>query len=188
MIKISNKEFIDSLVGVITRMSPHYQPRNIDAIIDYCIIKINEDNRWVSLKKNPDKYDLAILSLDSDNNLYPLIKELLMGCEEFTQLNISKREWDEGLRNPDENVNHFVFSGRGIPEIKWEYDFIDLDACIRNIVNELFILYDANTNCFLCKYASKNNPLESSECEECKYCICNEKLQLRNNYIFHSNN
>lgn len=121
---ISNKSFIKSVVGVIYRMSPENKPRNIEKIVDY--IK-NHFLEIADYKENSGYCSLGV----EEKDFYKFVHDFMFGCPEFVELNKSQYE----LEHPEKELPQFVAIDR-YTSIKPEYDFIDLDACVRNIVKD----------------------------------------------------
>lgn len=147
---ISNKEFIGCAIGVIYRQAPQHKPRDIDKIVDYIIdyFYLHADPKM----KTQDK-SFSCLEVD-EKDLDTFVRDILFGCQEFKNLNLSQYEVDNGIDVNDEKRDGFVIVD-AYTKIKSYYDFIDLDACVRNIVNTfngLFLLDDFfEEKIFLCK-------------------------------------
>lgn len=176
MISISKRRLIKCCIGVIYEMAPNNNPRNIDKIREYIVDYCN---------KNVEDYSTRI----EDNKLSKFIKDMLFGCVEFTQLNISQDKWDEGMRDPFCKENSgFSFTAvshdkDGVPskiaQSKDYFDFIDLDACVQNITHELDLDEQNDEDCFLCKYAEKYQSMNPSDSETCRTCTCNPNYRFR---------
>jgi hypothetical protein len=108
-------------------MSPYFKPRKIDEIIEYV-------NNYIIERANYKDYTYASLWVDEDK-VYDFIETMLMNCQAFKELNLSQYEIDNGI-GLDDDRKTFEFVGMNI-SIKQEYDFVDLDACIRNIVKDI---------------------------------------------------
>lgn len=132
---ISNKVVIGCVAYCIYRQAPMNKPRNVDKIIEH--IKsyfINECKDKEHYFKCSDGYiSFQIEEKDVDN----FINDMLFASEDFKNLNLSQYEVDNDIKYDDENRGKFAFVSRDT-YIKEYYDFIDLDACIRNICNQLF--------------------------------------------------
>jgi len=130
---ISNRRFIQYTIGVIYRQAPGHKPRNVDKIVDF--IK----NYFVVDCKDKESYfktnDGYVSFRIEEEDLVDFIEECLMSCDDFRNLNLSQDEVDRGISVDDENRDDFVGIDR-YTNIKEYYDFIDLDACIRNIAFE----------------------------------------------------
>lgn len=176
MITLSKRKLVKCCIGVIYQMAPNNNPRNIDKIreyiIDFCTNNIKD-------------YSIKI----EDNKLSKYIKDMLFGCVEFTQLNISQNKWDKDMRDPfcKENSGfNFTTVGHdkdGVPskitQSKDYFDFIDLDACVRNITHEIYLDEQNNKDCFLCKYAKKYLSMEPSDSDICKTCNINPNYTFK---------
>ena len=176
MISITKRRLIKCCIGVIYEMAPGNNPRNIanirQYIVNFCTNNIKD-------------YSIRV----EDNKLFNYIKDMLFGCVEFTQLNISQDKWDKGMRDPfcKENSGFgFVAIGHdkdGVPSKithpKDYFDFIDLDACVQNITREIDLDEQNNEDCFLCKYAKEYQSMEPSDSETCRTCTLNPKYRFK---------
>ncbi len=130
------RNMIKSTTGVITVMAPGYKPRNIQAIVEYIIKYFNEncsdqEGYWKSNKS-------VMFYIDSDN-IYDFVDKMLKGCKEFNELNLSQYEVDRGITVDDSSRPAWVIGGTSTGDhLKEYYDFIDIDACVRNISGELY--------------------------------------------------
>ena len=116
-------DFIESTLGTIYYLAPYHKPRHIDEIVD-SIIENFKAEAECSLRLYYHDVELK--------DLYGFISDILMPIDRFRELNLSQREYDNGIGVDDENRQEFVFTSMytDIPD----YDnFIDLDACIQNI-------------------------------------------------------
>lgn len=179
-IHLTKSCLIKNILGVIYEMAPGCKPRNIDKIHKYVL-------DWCD--KNVKDYITEVNSKD----LNKYLKDMLMACEEFTQLNISQKKWDEGVKDYNDKRN----SGFGVVSVGHnndgspcsiytpeEYcDFIDLDALIPNIASAIICDKQNSEDCFLCKFAGKYGNMEPTDCEECKTCCINPNYKF--NYIPH---
>ena len=176
MISITKRRLIKCCIGVIYEMAPNNNPRNIDKIreyiVDFCTNNITD-------------YSIRI----EDNKLFNYIKDMLFGCVEFTQLNISQDKWDKGMRDPFCKENSgFSFTAVGhdkdgvpskITQSKDYFDFIDLDACVQNITHEIDMDEQNSEDCFLCKYAKEYQSMEPSDSETCRTCTLNPNYKFK---------
>lgn len=162
------------ILGTIYELAPGCKVRNINKIHKYILNWCNE---------NKINYTDIEYSKFED-----YLRDMLMNCLEFRQLNISQKLWDTGVRDYDDERNQgfaistFVSHDKnGDPSYIYtaeEYtDFIDLDACIPNIVSSYINEIQINDDCFLCKFAGKYGNMEPTNCEECKTCLCNPKIK-----------
>lgn len=132
-------------------------PRDIIAAFSYCILKqspytsvtnlveILEDIRKELINigypdENAyfDKYSVHLYLHKSYDDIYKDLEKIRDNVESFKRLNITKFELDKGISdcNDDKRSVKFAVVGRGIINNR-DKDFIDLDACIRNVVNKL---------------------------------------------------
>lgn len=177
MISISKRRLIKCCIGVIYEMAPNNNPRNIDKIREYIVNYCNNNN----IKDYSTRIE--------NNKLSKFIKDMLFGCVEFTQLNISQDKWDKGMRDPFCKENSgFSFTAVGhdkdgvpskIIQSKDYFDFIDLDACVRNITHEIDLDEQNSEDCFLCKYAKEYQSMEPSDSETCRTCTLNPNYRFK---------
>ena len=122
-ISIYLDDFIENTIGVIYYLAPYHKPRHIDEIVDGII-----ENFKVGAKQPLNLYyhDVELKDLSK------FISDILMPIDRFRELNLSQREYDNGIGVDDENRQEFVLTSMytDIPDYD---DFIDLDACIQNI-------------------------------------------------------
>ena len=154
---VSHKTFIQCVAGVIYRMAPDNKPRELDKIVEYI-----KDYFWEHADKQTrgkDKNSFTCVEIE-ENKSYEFIHNCLFGCREFQNLNLSQAEIDKGISVDDESRPKWVIGGASDgSHLKSYYDFIDLDACVRNINN---LLWNEFTNddlfeqkVFLCKKNEK---------------------------------
>ena len=170
---ISNKELIGCVAGIIYRMHPYHNPDNLNVIIDQI------EKYFNSVDKNNNT--LKLIDFKDWNEFEKWIKEFLMNIKEFRQLNISKKLKDAGVDDIDDDRNKgIVFIDRHTCKtIDSRYsDFIDLDACIQNIVHELSVLDESSEDCFLCNYAKEYGSMEPGDHARCKTCSCNPEIKF----------
>lgn len=113
---ISLSDFIDRSVGVMYRLAPNYSPRNISIIVS----KIEE----VFKKDAENVCNSFFYHRVPANEVRKFVEDILMQIDEFQELNLSEEEYKNGVKVTDE-FRH------------GNDDFVDLDACIRNIANML---------------------------------------------------
>ena len=174
-ILLTKRKLVKHILGVIYALAPGNYPRNIDKIHEY-IIKY--------CKENIKDYHTEIDSSELQN----YIKNMMLNCEEFTQLNISQKRWDKGIRNyKDKNNSGFAFTAvghddNGIPctmyTVKEYSDFVDLDAVFQNVSREIIIEEEQDEDCFLCKFAGKYGNMEPTDCKECNTCCINPNYKF----------
>lgn len=124
---VSLNEFIRITMGEIFSIAPGHKPRFINEIRD----KVVEGFKLNCHQVGSDFFYHDIQLKD----LYKFISDILMSIGKFRELNLSQREFDNGVDVDDERRNQFVFTDRysSIPEYD---DFVDLDACIQNIFSQ----------------------------------------------------
>lgn len=169
---ISNKEIIGSVAGVIYKMHPYHNPENINVIITKLIEYFN------TIEGRDDTFKLLDFKDWSDFKKW--IKGFLMEIKEFRQLNISKKLKDAGIDDidNDRNTGFQITTSWTIKTNDSRYsDFIDLDACIQNIVYEVSTLKENDDDCFLCNYAKEYGSTEPGNHARCKTCICNPEIK-----------
>lgn len=120
--------FIGHAVGTIFQGAPYHKPRNIEKIVD--------DIHNYFIKHGIKCMDSYLFDVDQ-NDRYELVKKIMMSSQAFVDLNLSQDEIDRGVKYGDEDRSSFGFCGRDF-KLKEYYDFIDLDACIRNINKSLY--------------------------------------------------
>lgn len=121
---VSLYDFIKYAVGEIYYLAPYHKPRFIEEITDEIIINFKKNCQQIG-----DDFFYHEIAL---KDLYEFISDILMPIDKFRELNLSQREYEQGVSVDDENRGKFQFVDRytSIPD----YDnFIDLDACIQNI-------------------------------------------------------
>lgn len=163
---ITKSKVVKAVASVIYDFAPGNNPRGIIKIMRHVRL-------WCSKNfKDYDKWTKAEINANFTKMLYT--------CKEFTQLNISQALWDNGVRDYNDSKNQGVsFTSVGhdedgepcvITKTKEYYDFVDLDACINNIIREYILDIENNEDCFLCKYAEEYQSFEPSNCEKCRTC------------------
>lgn len=166
-ITVTKRILVKNVMGTIYEMAPSNKPRFADKILERVIEYANE--------KIGEQY-LTYLTLQE---LEQFVKDMLMPCQEFQWLNISQAKWDKGQRELEDGLSicAVAHGNDGIPcavsSSPDYYDFIDLDACIRNIAYAIRNNYEIDCDCFLCKYAKEYQSCEPSNCDECRTCVCN---------------
>lgn len=164
---ISNRQIISAVTGVIYEMHPYHKPEGIDKIVDAV-------NKWCD--ETPDscgviKSTFKLFEWESWKDFEKWLNDFLKDILEFRQLNISRKLKDAGVKDVDDERNKgIIFVSRYTVETQDERytDFIDLDACIRNIGRQIDLIQQMNEDCFLCKYAEEYGSMKPSDCEACK--------------------
>lgn len=148
---------VDAIAGNLYRMAPRNRPRNMDKIMSHVI----------------ERAEQACVDVVNNRHLFMTTEEFnewltntLKSCPEFCDLNLSQNEYEKHISVDDESRPKFAFTSAYDAETEnsWRYDFIDLDAAIRNIYNCIIAAHD-ETNCFLCDHKDDN--------ETCLHCRTN---------------
>ena len=156
------------IAGQLFRQAPNRQPRKVETIMqkarDAFRADAVNDNEWYHL------------SIDEDS-LYSYIDKLLKSIPEFEELNLSQVEFENGVGVHDESRPKFHFSTAYDKETSesWKRDFIDLDAFIRNVVNEIYNQHEFDMDCFGCIYDTQGN-------DKCMTCRLNPHLEINLEY------
>lgn len=175
--RVSNSQLIEAFTGVIYRMHPYNKPENFDKIIDALLKRLDTKAEIHKGKK----LTFILLEYESINDFKKKLKEFLFGIKEFRQLNISKKLKDAGVEDIDDDRNKGIrFSDRNSIETedKRYTDFIDLDACIQNIVFSVDRIIQFDEDCFLCKYAKEYGSMEPGD-PRCDTCVCNPNVKYK---------
>ena len=132
------REIIASFAYCIIKGSPYSKVENLTEILEdirvHLIPTFDDENKYI------DKYNGNLykeISIDELRSIFKNIKNI----PSFSKLNLTKYEIDKGFTdaNDDARPVKFGVSGRGITNQR-DKDFIDLDACIRNVLNLLLII------------------------------------------------
>ena len=175
--RITNKALIEAFTGVIYSMHPYHKPENFDKIMDALLKRLDTKAEI----HNGKKLTFVELEYESINEFKNKFKEFLFGIKEFRQLNISKRLKDAGVEDIDDKRNSgIVFSTRYDIDTEDERytDFVDLDACVQNIVRSIDRIIQFDEDCFLCKYAKEYGSMEPGD-PRCDTCICNPNVKYK---------
>lgn len=175
--RVSNSQLIEAFTGVIYRMHPYHKPENFDKIMDTLLKRLDTKAEIHKGKK----LTFTLLEYESINDFKKKLKEFLFEIKEFRQLNISKKLKDAGVEDIDDDRNKGIrFSDRNSIETEDERytDFIDLDACIQNIVFSVDRIIQFDEDCFLCKYAKEYGSMEPGD-PRCDTCICNPNVTYK---------
>jgi hypothetical protein len=176
-IRVSNRIIIGSIAGTIYEMHPYKRPENMDKIMDKVVSYY--EGKIDSCGHKDDNFKL--FNYDSQKSLLKELNILLNSIKEFRQLNISKKLKDLGVDDIDDDRNSgFKLIDRYTIDNKDSRysDFIDLDACMRNIVNEILNKMELSEDCMFCKFATEYGSFKPSECDKCKNCSINPKLKF----------
>lgn len=172
MITINKGVLINQVIGTIYEMGSflnHIHTEEIvNALIDYFYELRVED--CIKHKKSQHWY----CHFNDYYELYDALDNCLSKCDAFKILNICNVDYDKGVRKSDDGI---VFTSIDT-SIKSEYDFIDLTACLQNIVTGIETIVSNSEDCFLCKYGSYYFSGKPSDCDKCLHC------KLNPNYIY----
>lgn len=174
-ILISNTTVINAVTGVLFEMHPYHNPEGIYTIITEI------EKHFDELDGQNMKNTFKVLSFDSYDEFYKLLKTWLNDIKEFNALNISRKLKDEGVVDIDDDRNKgfSVCDRYTVSTYDKRYtDFIDLDAAITNISNQILLLMESDDDCFLCRYAKEYGSMEPGQMI-CQSCICNPKMENR---------
>lgn len=177
-ITVYERYLINSVAGTIYAMSPLYQPRNIESIMN----KVRDKFREVAYNIN-EWYTYNI----DEKNFYKFIETMMKSIPEFRELNLSYNEYIKNISVDDENRPKYSFSSiyDKYTSESWKSDFIDLDACVRNIVNMYYDLIDSNEDCYCCKNNNNGSLYEDVNSTICLECSVNKsnKYSPRNSVM-----
>ena len=173
---ISNRDVINGVAGVLYEMHPYNKPEGIDVIIDAI-------NKWFEENDTHGRTNSVYHSIKFKDikEFYTWLKDFLKGIKEFKDYNISRKLKDAGVKDADDERNQgFRVTDRYTVETKDSRysDFIDLDAAINIICNQIINLEKLGDDCFLCKYAKEYGSMEPGD-ERCKTCLCNEEISYK---------
>lgn len=173
-INVSGRNLINAIAGVIYEMHPYHLPEDIEIIMKQVRDKID------SIPDCNNRIDdtFKLFRFYKWEEVHAFVKDLVY-CKEFEALNESKRSKDNKGKDPS-----IVFSSRyDSSKLETRYtDFIDLEACTRNITNQVIMLSD-DDDCFLCNYSKEYGSCKPSDSDICS--LCNINPNLKNNYILH---
>lgn len=175
--RVTNRQLIQAVTGTIYSMHPYHKPENFDKIMD-ALLEFLDSKAEVH---NGKKLTFIMLEYESIDDFKKKLKEFLFGIKEFRQLNISKKLKDAGVEDIDDDRNKGIrFSDSHSVETEDERytDFIDLDACVRNIVFDIDRIIQSDEDCFLCKYAKEYGSMEPGD-PRCDTCICNPNVKYK---------
>jgi hypothetical protein len=105
--------------------SPILPLRNLDTVL----LKVQEIV-YKEFREAPK--DFYTKDFESEESLVEWLDTTLKGIPEFEEWNLSQNEFLAKVKVDDPNRPEVMFVGRGFSTNKND-DFIDLDACIRNI-------------------------------------------------------
>jgi hypothetical protein len=161
-ISISERDLIFIIGGQLFDQAPNRQPRKVEVIMQ----KVRDTFRK-DAQNNNEFYSAVI----PEKEIYNYIKTLLMNIPEFVDLNLSQIEFEDKISVNDENRVKYHFTSRYDKETadSWRYDFIDLDAFIKNVYNRFLDLAEAEKDCFCCVHREKKlfNLMDKKACKTC---------------------
>lgn len=174
VISISNRNFIQAIAGIIYAMHPYHLPEDMDVIMKQVRDKLDA----MPDCNNTIDDTFKLFRFTDWKAVHTFIKDLVY-CKEFEALNESRKSKDGKGKDPD-----IVFTSRyDSSKLETRYtDFIDLDACTRNITNCAISLSE-DIDCFLCLHAKCYGSTEHSDSEICNKCTLNPNFS--NNYKIH---
>ena len=175
--RVNNSQLIEAFAGVIYRMHPYHKPENFDKLMDTLLEHLDTKAEIHKGKK----LTFIMLEYESINDFRKKLKEFLFEIKEFRQLNISKKLKDAGVEDIDDKRNSGikVSTSYDVNTEDDKYtDFIDLDACIQNIVCSVDRIIQFDEDCFLCKYAKEYGSMEPAD-PRCDTCICNPNVTYK---------
>jgi len=138
----NNKKLLFSkkdLIGSLAKWSIRQSPKNIP------------DDLIIVLDKFADHIDMYFEKLDKNElgfmeMILPELSKFLMGnlitIKEFSNWNLSQAEKKMNIKIEDDRGDHCITMITRFSEDDTYYDFVDLDALIRNISHDV---YDSNT-------------------------------------------
>jgi hypothetical protein len=131
----NEKDLLSSLAFWSVKQSPSGIPRNLEIVLD----KYKDHIKPYFDKLN--KEDLGFIEMDL-KTLKKFIRGNLITIKEFQEWNLSELELKNGISIDDEGRGEFCnqyITAFDEPDIM--YDFIDLDALVRNVS---YTIYDEN--------------------------------------------
>ena len=172
MIRISNKAIINGVAGTIYEMHPYHGSIEVSNIISQLSDYLDSLTDCCGHKNGTFK----IFQFNDWETFDCWISDFLFSLEDYKLLNVSKKLREQGVTEDD----GITFTSRyDEDKLDSRYsDFIDLDACIRNICNQIQRTEEYNEDCFLCKYAKEYGSTECSESEKCNFCLLNPKFKF----------
>lgn len=124
---VSRRQLVASLAHWGIRQAPYTLP---DDLV-YVLLKFDED-----LSKQWTDDPVFSFAEFTRKELTELLRSTLMAIPQFKDWNLSAVEKDKGVKVDDESRKPFMFTSR-YHQPKPEHDFIDLDAIIGNICNDV---------------------------------------------------
>lgn len=157
-------DIIQSVAGNIYRMHSTHTPPNMDVLMSKFEDLLSKDCVPADAPRHSKTRYLHM----TEKEFSKWLQSCLMSIKAFVNLNLSYREITEGVAvdDPSRPTVSFTSAYDIESEDSWKDDFIDLDACIRNIENEVFKRSE-EVDCFLCDYQNT---------ERCAECTLNPKF------------
>ena len=134
---VTTRDILAAFAASIIRQSPYSGVENLPTILeDIRMYLISLD--FVDENTVKDKYDTSLYRMMTTDEIYDTLKKIRDNVSTFNMLNITKVELDAGITDPNDENRSMKMSiiGRGIYTSR-DRDFIDLDACIRNVYNQI---------------------------------------------------
>ena len=129
---MSLRSAVQAVMGTLYAQSPYHIPRKADIICQ----KFQD-----AFKKDAKLYQDFYFYEMKDKDVYGFFEKLLKDIPEFVELNLSKVEYEKGIKVDDPSRPPFGCVSRD-SWIKEEHDFVDLDAAVRNVVRLYFQVED----------------------------------------------
>lgn len=171
-IRISERDLMFVVGGQLFDHAPNRQPRKAEIIMQ----KIRDAFR--SEAYNDNEFYTASVELDS---LYSWMKDKLFSIPEFQELNLTQKEYENGISVDDESRPKFCFTSRYdvYDSESWKSDFIDLDAFVQNAHRRLLNIMETEQDCFLCIHQDQSNghTLDCGDSQFCKECLVNPNMK-----------
>lgn len=159
---ITERDLMFAIGGQLFNQAPNRQPRKAEIIMT----KVRDAFRKDAYNNN--EYYTLVIDVDK---LKKYIHDLLFSIPEFEELNLSQIEFENNVSVDDENRPKFSFSSRydKYNYDSWKRDFIDLDAFLGNVLRNIYMIKDFETDCFCCAH---------EKTDKCNTCIVNPNLEI----------
>lgn len=132
VISVGLSDLLGSVAFYGVYQDPYHSPKDLQKVIDK--LKIIAESEFDNICK-----DYYYKEFNNRSSLYDWVDKKLKSIPEFVDWNLSQVEREKGIKVDDPNRSKILFTSRiDIP--KKEYDFIDLDALINNVVYLLYKL------------------------------------------------
>ena len=124
-IRITNKDIIKSVAGVIYQMHPYHLPEGIDKIMCHLVKTIDE---MPDIHGDVDS-TFKLFRFEDYDELETWLKNILEQVPEYHELNVSRELKDKNVKAGDIENQGIMFTSRyDSPKLSTRYnDFIDLD-------------------------------------------------------------